>query len=127
MNSGTNKIQWRATLQLNVMRALLGGLLVTIVALVTGSTSNESMGTIVAIPLVWAALYLVVLLPIALAAGQLGSMGVPFVGLFTIPALVFVVPGDPLVFLLHKIKPNLVPVQEIGFLNFSYVINVYEP
>ena len=64
--------------------------------------------------------------PVGILAGSVGRrMNWPWLGLFVLPGLFCVCPGDPVVFILHKQYPHLVPVQRFQFLTVSLVIWVH--
>jgi hypothetical protein len=65
--------------------------------------------------------YFTFLLPVGLIAGWLSGRGVPFIGLFCFFVALCVVVGDPIVFLLHKFKPGVVPVDSPRFFNFKII------
>lgn len=65
--------------------------------------------------------YFTFLLPVGLIAGWLSGRGVPWVGLLTIFFALCVVVGDPIVFLAHKFKPALVPLEKPPFVSFKII------
>jgi hypothetical protein len=119
------RIKWGPTLQVNFLRALMGGVVWMIVAYALqmpvqpGGPGHWFL--IIAAPVG----YLLVLLPLALAADGLRRIGVPFAGLLTIPAAMVAVAGDPLVLVLRHGAPGLVPVDDFK-LSLAYAIFVYE-
>jgi len=63
-----------------------------------------------AVPLVWPIFYLIVFLPIGIVFSLL--QGLPYVGLFAAFLAVLAVGiGDPIVCLLYKLRPKIVPVD----------------
>jgi len=71
--------------------------------------------------------YFPIILPIGLIAFFLTKANVPFAGLFAIFISLTIAIGDPLVYLVHKIKPELVPVEKYGFFNLQIIIYVTNP
>ncbi len=116
-----NQIKWKETLWLNFLRALFAGPIWTIVMLSTGEPFSVA-GTYLMFPL----LYFVGALPIGLIGSFLSGLGVPFAGWFTILCSLLVVVGDPFVFVIHKVKPNLVPVEKFSIFNFKLIIFVLD-
>lgn len=112
-------IDWGSTLQVNLIRAAFAGLIWFIIRLFTGDSFSSSL-----IMLLFPVAYLIFLLPIGLVAGWLSSIGIPFIGLITVIISIFIVVGDPPTFILHKVNPRLVPVEQYGFLNFRIIIFV---
>lgn len=104
-------VLWGKTLQINLVRAFVAGLLMSLFA----ATQGESVETIVAMPFVVALIWF----PIVLILNFLAHVGIPFVGLV---GIVFALPffvADPIVFVLHKVAPRLVPTESYGFINFT--------
>lgn len=117
------RIQWGATAQVNLIRSVCAGIGLAIVSLVIlQKPILEALAIIPGSPLA----YFLIFLPFGLACSWLSSIGVPWVGLFSLVAALFIVLGDPLVYLIHKWQPSFVPVQEYGFFNFQLVIYVLE-
>lgn len=57
----------------------------------------------------------------------LSRMRVPFTGLITLLCcLPLVLLGDPIVFFIHKYKPNIIPLKEYSFFNFAIAIFVLD-
>lgn len=132
MSSGVEgKTRFGASLQLFALRTVCASIVWAVILAVngppSGSTSTSPLGMLVAGPIIiggatmiWGAL------------AWLGSKGVPFTGLFALPAMLFVIPGDPLLFLLHaatKSKwPDIVPVERVGFINLAaFIVAVESP
>jgi hypothetical protein len=114
-------IRWKDTLWLNFLRALFAGPVWTAVMVLTG----EPLAVAV-VYLLFPLLYFGGGLPLGLTTALLSSLGVPYVGLFTILCSLLVVVGDPFVFILYKVKPNIIPVQKFSVLNFVLIIFVLD-
>ena len=126
-------VDWKATLQVNVMRAAAAGFIIgTVMALMLSGEpsagSNRLM--VLAMPLIYA-----VVLPIglpfyfamAMFLGFLSDLGVPFVGLFNVFLSFIFAIGDPFLFLLHRSRPDLVPLDQPSFFTLRIVIFVLDP
>lgn len=114
-------IQWGPTLLVNFVRAVSASLVwIIIVILLDSGTDPLAM-------LLTPVLYFAILLPVGLISIFLSELGVPFVWIITLMALVTIVPGDPLTFIIHKIAPKIVPLKNYGFLNFTLILFVLEP
>ena len=123
-------VQWGPTLLLHLLRSFSAGLIWAFVLLVAngGSSGGPSWWTM---PFVLPFAYFVALpfyflvAKIATAvAGDALALGVAMVTL--IFALGIVV-GDPLVYILHKTKPEFVPTEKFNFVNFVIVLFVLDP
>jgi len=118
-------IMWKETLWYNGMRSLCAGFVGGILGVMMGQGNNPLMGVLGA-PL----MYFFVLLPLAFFVGMTIDV-LPFMGwvaLFVAFVAVFVVAiGDPLVFLIKKVFPNAVPVDEPAFFSIRPVIPVVIP
>ena len=115
-------IKWKETLCLNLMRAAFAGPVWVALFTLTGNMRFSSAVEYLLMPLI----YLLGALPLGLGASWLSSAGVPFAGLFTAVMALMVVVGDPFVFILFKAKPQWVPVEEFGIVNFRLVIFVLD-
>lgn len=115
------RIQWVETLWLNCLRAAAAGIVWCIVfSILQPQDIRHWLILPIALPLG----YPVILLPIGLLAAFLSQRGLPWLGIVTLLFTLEVFPGDPLVFILHKVYPRLVPVQRFGFVNFRLVLFV---
>lgn len=114
-------IQWGPTLLVNFERAISASLIWVILAFFLNSGTNPF--TMLLTPII----YFVILLPVGLISIYLTELGVPFAWFITLMALVTIVPGDPLLFIIHKIVPKLVPIKNYGLLNFTLILSVLEP
>lgn len=110
-------IIWKETLWLNFLRALFAGPVWMIFMLATGEPFS-----IAGLYLLFPLMYFIAAIPLGLIASFLAGLGVPFAGLFAIMFSLLVVVGDPFVFIIKKIKPELIPVENFGLLNFSLII-----
>ena len=112
-------LAWGPTLQVNIVRSAVAGIVWAIIMAFDGSGS--SAGAMLALPIVFP----LVVVPAALVGNALWKAGVPFAGWINILASLIVVVADPFMFVLHKVAPQLVPVRKYGFVNFVTLILVY--
>lgn len=115
-----SKIDWKATLKLNLIRAACAGPVFGILALLI----ERSPKLFLLYTLLFPAMYVVVILPMALIAYWLGALGVPFAGLFGMFLSLMVAVGDPFTAVLSRKRPDLVPVENFGFFNLNPIIFV---
>ncbi len=113
----------KETLWVNVLRGAAAGVVWMVVFLVRGSPDmSRAMAFMFPIGL---PIGMITIMPIISGFFRmLTSMGVPFMGLGNIVIALLVVPGDPIIYILHKVKPELVPVQEYNFLTWNPFIIV---
>ena len=104
-----SEISWGSTILLALMRLASASLVVAILMIVT--TGQMSPAAIIAAPM-----FLGMCVAAALTGAFLDKMGVPIVGLLVILGFAVIL-GDPLVWLLKKQKPDLVPVDSFGIFN----------
>ena len=116
-------ILWGGTIWHNTLRAACAGLVWSILFLVTrqGHASD-----VIALPIIFPIGYLIFFLPFGLVCAFL-SRFIPFIGLFTLMCALFVIPGDPLVWILSLAAPRAVPVAKPGFMNFVLIMWVLRP
>jgi len=108
---------WGKTVQINMIRAFIAGILLTIY----GATQGDiTVGTAIGAPFVFALIFF----PFILLLNVLSNIGIPFVGIL---GIVFSLPlffADPIMFILHKVAPQLIPTEEYGFISFTSLILV---
>lgn len=116
-----NRVMWKETLWLNFLRAIC----VTPVVLIFTALSNGEMITAILWPLNY-----FLMVPILLFLFRPVAFWIlgPLANLLWIPiCLIFICGGDPIVFLISKIKPQLVPIQGFKFINLELFIFVEKP
>lgn len=127
-----NDTHWQATLHLNAVRVVSATITLMILFLlgkVFGVLSGPHWAgvSIVDVLTIPAAL-LVVGLAIIGVCRVAGKMGVPMIdavaGIMSLVMIVFIAVGDPLIWVVRKYYPGLVPVQEFKFVNPNAVIMV---
>ena len=123
---------WTATLHLNAVRVVSST--VTLVVLyffgrLSGVLSGQgwekmSILNLIALPAGLLLVGLATIMVLRLA----GSMGVPFTdaiaGLASVMMIVFIAIGDPLIWIVRKYYPEIVPVEQFNFVNLSAVLMV---
>lgn len=105
------------TIILNFLRSFFAGVVWLIFALFTGTAADA---TVLFFPLGTPVLLLFFyLLSQVLRIFNLEGIG-------SIACMFVSVPGDPFVYILKQIKPDIVPVDDFGIINFASVIYVYD-
>lgn len=116
------RVSWPQTIILNMIRTFLGGTIIGLVAFIT--TRDPGALGLIAAPLGW----LIIGLPAWFICQKLAPTPKGIVALgFVLPFLVIGLAGDPLLFIVSKVKPALVPVENPGFMSFSAIIFVLKP
>lgn len=122
-------VQWKPTMQLHLIRSVSAGIVWAVVLFLTVGNSNDG-------PPWWAMPFMLPLvyfvgtpfyLVIAKAAAAFGDMGKAFGGFIILALAIGIVVGDPLVYILSQQRPDLVPVERFGFMNFVVVMFVHPP
>lgn len=128
-----NKIAWKTTFLVNLERSFVAGIIWFCVALLSGepllATTSEELGAwpFLFFPLV----YFIFLLPAGLVyyflAGLLSGCGF-FIGLPVwlcgILVSLSIAVADPILFVISKIKPEIVPVEDYSFISLNLIIFV---
>lgn len=119
-------VDWSSTLVFSAMRVGCASVLVFLFLMIVGG------GEIVGGPGggIGALLSLIVVLPffvaccgvISIVCGWLGQKGVPFAGLVGIGIGLPLLAGDPLVWIMSKVRPEWIPVADPGFFNPPLVL-----
>lgn len=119
-------VQWAETLRYNLLRSLCAGITLAVIFLFV-RISSPGPGPNPLVALLMPVGYLLAYLPVGLLLQKLGGL----VGVFYLAAVVMAILsvslGDPLVFLLRRIVPGLVPVEDPPFISTSLVIYVLKP
>jgi hypothetical protein len=103
------QIKWLATIWYNLLRAASAGLVLGIFMFLYPH-ADDARTTALAAPFVWPFAYLFVFLPMGIVCAILKSF--PIANQFSaFLAVLAVAIGDPLVCIIHKIQPRLVPVN----------------
>lgn len=118
-------IDWKATLQVALFRSVAAGVMFAILGLIMAIGAKPGSGTppfyvFLLMPIVLPFVN-IVCIPLGIVCAFLSEKGVPFVGLFTFYPLLYMTPGDPLTFFVHKYKDSLIPVDKFKFLNFNMI------
>ncbi|MCX6857772.1 MAG: hypothetical protein NTV80_23045 [Verrucomicrobia bacterium] len=119
-------ILWGATLRLHFTRYFAGGLIFGIAGSVANHHPDLIGAGIVTSPFV--ALYALALAIVGkITSIFLDDLAKVIVGLLSFFLLPFMICGDPLLWLLRRQFPRLVPVEKFSFINFKAVIFALDP
>jgi hypothetical protein len=126
-------VDWKNTLILNFERAFLASLVWAIVLFFitkaggVGSEWETFIYFLVALPFSFTLLYIplgVVYSYITRNKTSESNIGCIITWMFVVAPTLMIIVGDPILFLLHRIKPSLVPVDKYRFIEFSLAIFV---
>jgi hypothetical protein len=121
-------VNWPGTIKLNVLRAFAAGIVWGVVSLMTG---GGSVFNLVLMPIIFAVGY-VGAIPMFHIAGKLmstvaGDIGTLGVNLASLMFAFGIAVGDPLLYLVYKKWPLLLPVEEFRPVNFTMTLFVLNP
>jgi hypothetical protein len=114
-NGLLSRVNWGGTLVFMLIRIAFGTVGLFIFFLLTGGLQGASGlqgANILGLPFA-----VVILSGMSLVAGWLSQQGLPFAGLVSMVCSIPMYIGDPMVWVLHKVRPQWVPVAEPGFIN----------
>lgn len=124
---------WGETLKINLLRSIVAGVVWMVISFILGIIQPEGYQslkpwyTAFLMPIIMPIAYFGFVLPFTLVFGWFGSL-FPFGGLIKFAAslipIFFIVPADPFMYLLHKNKPNLVPIDKYNFIIWNPFILV---
>jgi hypothetical protein len=123
-------VKWLATIQLNMMRVFFASIIWIIIIALSGSKSDTPIFAIPFIaPIAYICIYPFILgtlsiidkIPILLGGRMIADI---VLLIFPFAVGIVIAIGDPLVFVLKNIQPNLVPIQKFNFVNFVWCIFV---
>jgi len=118
-------VLWGATLWHNLLRAACAGAVIAILTFATGVAKGDT-GMLLAAPIIVPFAYLIFYLPLGLICSFLGRF-FPFFGTFALILGLFVILGDPIVWILSLVAPRAVPIEKPGFLNPALIMWVLKP
>jgi len=113
-------IVFKETLWVNILRSFCAGIVLAILSLFI---PNET-GMPFYAPFLFPFFMPFVLLGFVLVAQVLKIFNLGGIG--NIMCIMFAIPGDPIMYLLHQTKPEWVPVKEYGFFNLVGLMYVYD-
>jgi hypothetical protein len=124
----SSRVVWGQTIIMNLVRMLVGGAVLALI--VFANTRNPDALFLLAAPLYWLVFGLpawYILQRIRSAFGVIGGPIAFAATIFVLPFVVVGLVGDPLVFAISKLQPNLLPVEKPRFLSFSAALMVLRP
>lgn len=113
-------IIWKSTFQVNLIRAGVAAIIWTAIAIFGGI--SDPWLCLIALPIG----YFLIFLPLGIMSIWLNQIGVPWVGLISVFTAILVIPADPIVFLIHKSKPHLLPIKDYNFIEPAIVFWVHD-
>lgn len=120
---GFKNVRFKETVWLNLVRGAAAGVVWMIVFLIIRPPEMKKTA-LLTFP-IGLAIGMVTIMPIiSWIFKVMGSMGIPFMGLGNVVIGLLAVPGDPILYVLHKIQPTLVPVQDYRFITWNPFIVV---
>jgi len=118
--SDLGRVHWGSTLKLLVARSFFAGLVWTIIVSIgPNAVSGEDL-------LLTPFVVMLVGLPTALLC-HFAGMFLPFGLLIQLFGSLFVCAGDPIVYLLNRMKPELLNIADLSFFNFRPLIFITYP
>lgn len=118
------QIQWGATIWYNLLRAACAGIVIGIIMFFFPDVVEAPNRYVAfAVPLVYPVAYLIYM-PFFIFISLF--QGIPLIGGFirlfvALAALIMVAIGDPIVCILHKISPKIVPVNSPPFFSLYFI------
>ena len=118
-----SRVEWKATIIFNMIRALVGGIVVAVVAAIMSKDFGK-LAIIIVAPLGW----LLVCLPAWLIAQKLPPTPKGIIAfIFVLPFFLIEMLGDPFIFIVSKVKPDWLPVESPAIINFIPIFFALKP
>ena len=123
-NGFLSRVNWNETFIFMLIRVAFASIGFFLLMAFTGGLAQTQSGNVVSTVLM-IPFAVLILSGMAFVSGWLSQQGLPFAGLFSLVCSIPMFIGDPMVWLLHKIRPDWVPVAEPSFINptFVWVLN----
>ena len=115
-NLGTSLIDWRGTGMLAAMRSGGAGLTLAVVYLLGGNAQQAFITLLTGVPV-----GLLFMIPLALV-GMVGSKVFPPLGLLNLIPMLFMACGDPVLWVVERLRPGTVPMSGFKPLNFVTIL-----
>jgi len=114
-NFSFKNILWKATFQVNLIRSIIAGIIWTIIAYAIEMKPQPGMYGL------WEYMFI---LPVSYFCFfcHWDRIGVPYVALVIFAPALIIIPADPVMFIIHKVIPSLVPVKKYKFIEPSISI-----
>jgi len=119
LNVGAGTVAWKATFMVAAMRSGAAGVAWALVMLLTGNFENVLLYLLLGAPI-----GLLFMVPLALAA-LVGAKIFPPLGLLGLIPLVYMVSGDPLLWLVERLRPGTVPIDDFKPINGKTILIVF--
>lgn len=117
----TGTVDWKATFILAAMRSASAGVTWAFIMLLSGNPDSFFPFLLLGAPI--GVLFMV---PLALVA-LVGAKIFPPIGLLGLIPLVFIVSGDPLLWLVERFRPETVPMDDFKPINGKTILVVFNP
>ena len=131
-----NKVEWGKTIVLNMMRAFSAGIVSTIFILISGTKMGAGSLPPITIPFIAPIAYICILPFFTIVLTIIEKVPIIVGGGFIAKIVNIILPlsvsilmslGDPLIYLLHQVKPEFVPIKKFNFINFEWCLFVLDP
>lgn len=118
LNVGVASVEWKSTFMLAAMRSAASGLAWAIIFLLAGNSEQF-------FPFLFlgAILGLGIMVPLALFS-MIGAKVFPPIGILGFIPLIYMVCGDPILWLVEKFRPGSIPMDDFKPLNFKTILIV---
>lgn len=118
---------WIPTLKLTVYRWIASGIVWAVIG-EFGKPPADGFLTPIAIGLLAVPLLVgPITLALSLITAPLARAGIPFIGLLSLPAMAFSVPGDPILWIVERLRPGTLPISNLRIFNMVGFILVTKP
>jgi hypothetical protein len=116
---GAAIVDWRSTAILLAMRSAAGGLVWGLIILLMGGPGDVALAYIIFGTFVGMCLYA----PLGIVFAGIARL-FPIAGIVCLLPMMYMVAGDPVLWLARRQKPDLLPVEKFNIFNFNTLIFV---
>jgi hypothetical protein len=122
------KIQWVPTFLLHLMRAFSAGLIWCLVMMFTGARGTVSpFSILLTFPIIYFTFVPMILVISKIMSIFIDVLGEGFYAMVSFFFALLIIVGDPLLFVLNKLKPGILPVEKFNIVNFSMMLFILDP
>lgn len=120
LNVGAGTVDWKSTFMVSAMRSAAAGVTWALLMLLTGNFENVLPFLLLGAPI--GVLFMVPLALVALVGAKIFSP----IGLLGLIPLVYMVSGDPLLWLVERLRPGTVPMDDFKLINGKTILIVFD-
>src|ERR1700730_6849101 len=120
LKNNFKKIQWGPTFLLHLMRAFSAGLIWCLVMMLTGARGTvPPLSLLLTFPIIYFTFVPMILVISKIMSIFIDVLGEGFYAMVSFFFALLIIVGDPLLFVVNRLKPGILPAAKFNIVNFS--------